>query len=161
MFRHVLYANGQTYDIFGTIWNIQARPMRPDHPGIHQCVQALQRMAFTPHIEEFMLDLDSDEPNLLVQLDIWLAHYGSAVVYSASSVEDSSLTTESFDVSEGDHGMRDDQSYDDVIEETYHSLNRADAVINGDVVANFMNLRYGIPPTRYEETMEDDDVIEV
>lgn len=153
--------NGNQFDILGTI---ELLLRRPPSRACDECLQELRRMAFTPYVPTFLLDLDSTEPNLLVLLDMWFHTFGVAVVGDdGSGLDDSSLTTVSF-VEEFEEMQEEDddvQSWNDVITEAYASYDRHD--INPEVIASFMNMRYGWqtgPESRHEEEVQEEEMQE-
>ena len=160
-FRIYLYANGAAYDVESTIDMLRTRDACP---AVSECIASLRRMQYGPRLENFMPSLGAPNANLLIPLENWLHRFGVQVI---GSLGDSS-TIESIDIDDDetrsiDTLISDMESFDDVIVET-HANYYGNRNINADVVAGFMNLRYGRPTTAYsitvaepEEEIEEED----
>lgn len=161
-FRVFLYSNGCAYDIESTIDVLRTRDASP---AVSECIQSLRRMQYGPRIENFMPSLGAPNANLLIPLEHWLHRFAVQVV---GSLGDSS-TIESIDIDDDETRSVDTlisemESFDDVIVET-HANYYGNRNINADVVAGFMNLRYGRPTTVYSSRVDptderDDEFIE-
>lgn len=163
-FRIFLYANEQAYDIEATIDVLRRRVA---DSVVAENIASLRRMQYGPRVENFMLDLAHPNGNMLIPLENWLHRYAVQVVVDHS--DDDTMGSIDIDTDEErsvDTLVSEADSFDDVITETHyrHYGNRR---INSDVVASFMNLRYGRPTVAYsvreqaatpveEETIEEE-----
>lgn len=144
-FRTLLYANGEAYDIGATIDILRHRSTGP---VVDECISSLQRMQFGPRVEDFMLSLDNPNCNVCIPLEVWLHRFAVQVIVSDpdgySLGSDSILSDDTDYPTLNDEEIESLESFDDVIEET-HARAYGNRQINSDVVASFMNLRYGHP----------------
>ena len=145
-FRTFLYANEQVYDIEATINVLRARVA---DTVVAENIASLRRMQYGPRVENFMLDLAHPNGNILIPLENWLHRYAVQVVIDHDSDDTlGSIDIETDEERSVDTLVSEADSFDDVITETHyrHYGNRR---INSDVVASFMNLRYGRPTISY------------
>lgn len=161
MFRHYIHANNETYDLWATIHHILVT--YGEHPRVQDAANDLRRCAFTRWVPDFLVDVSPDRPNTLMCLDIWMATYGVLVNrYTADldSLGDSTIESWTDDELPDVGTLTVEGSPRSVVQmvENAHDVFGDEEELNPEVVASFLNLRYGWPETmgNEEEAMEAD-----